>query len=128
MAEELQHVRTLTAARDRLIEERRALAGAIALGYRRRRTDDSHANDMRETFIALQNLIEAIERALTQEETLVGKAPVSSLVPAVETLMQVAETRPASEVEISPITPRHSQSTIDAEIAKGHFDLQSDQR
>lgn len=75
MAEELHHVRNLAAARDRLVEERRALAGAIALGYRRRRTDDSHANDMRGTFIALQNLIEAIERAIAHEKVLAGENP-----------------------------------------------------
>ena len=82
MAEELHHQRTLTAARDKLIEERRALAGAIALGYRRRRTDDSHANDMRGTFIALQNLIEAIERAIAHEKTLASENHESFIVPA----------------------------------------------
>ena len=127
MAEALLHVRTLTAARDRLIEERRALVGAIALGYRRRRTDDSHANDMRETFIALQNLIETIERAITHEETLVGRTQASSLVPVVETLIHGAEAGP-SEFETSPIIPRQSQSATDAEIAKRRFDLQGDQR
>ena len=81
MAEELHHVRTLTAARDKLVEERRALAGAIALGYRRRRTDDSHANDMRETFIALQNLIEAIERAIAHEKTFASENHESCVVP-----------------------------------------------
>jgi hypothetical protein len=82
MAEELHHVRTLTAARDKLVEERRALAGAIALGYRRRRTDDSHANDMRETFIALQNLIEAIDRAIAHEKTFASENHESFVVPA----------------------------------------------
>jgi hypothetical protein len=33
MAEESHPIKTLTAARDRLVEERRSLAGAIALGY-----------------------------------------------------------------------------------------------
>ena len=81
MAEELHHVRTLAAARERLVEERRALAGAIALGYRRRRTDDSHANDMRGAFIALQNLIEAIERAISHEKMLASENPISIAAP-----------------------------------------------
>ena len=81
MAEELHHVRALITARNRLVEERRALAGVIALGYRRRRTDDSHANDMRQTFIALQNLIEAIERAIAHEKTLESERPVAIVVP-----------------------------------------------
>ena len=81
MAEELHHVRNLTTARDKLVEERRALAGAIALGYRRRRTDDSHANDMRGTFIVLQNLIEAIERAVAHEKWLAGGNPASFVSP-----------------------------------------------
>ena len=82
MVEGLHHVRALSSARERLVEERRALAGAIALGYRRRRTDDSHANDMRGAFIALQNLIEAIERAIEHEETLASENPMSPRAPA----------------------------------------------
>ena len=77
MAEGLHHIRALSSARDRLVEERRALAGAIALGYRRRRTDDSHANDMRGAFIALQSLIEAIERAIEHEKMLASENPMS---------------------------------------------------
>jgi hypothetical protein len=70
MCDEIQHVKTLSTARNKIIEERRALAVAIALGYRRRRTDDSQTNDMRETFIGLQNLVEALERAITHENAL----------------------------------------------------------
>jgi hypothetical protein len=81
MAEESHPIKTLTAARDRLVEERRSLAGAIALGYRRRRTDDVHTNDMRETFLGIQNTIEAIERAITHEKVLESGNPGSYEVP-----------------------------------------------
>ena len=74
-------IKTLIAARDKLVEERRGLSGAIALGYRRRRTDDAHTNDMRETFIGIQNTIEAIERAIAHEELLGSKIPKSFAVP-----------------------------------------------
>ena len=74
-------LRLLIAARDKLVEERRGLSGAIALGYRRRGTDDAHTNDMRETFIGIQNTIEAIERAIAHEELLGRKIPQSLAVP-----------------------------------------------
>jgi hypothetical protein len=70
MCDEIQHVKTLSTARNKIIEERRALAVAIALGYRRRRTDDCQTNDMREAFIGLQNLVEAPERAIAHENAL----------------------------------------------------------
>jgi hypothetical protein len=81
MAEESHPIKMLIAARDKLVEERRGLSGAIALGYRRRRTDDTHTNDMRETFIGVQNTIEAIERAIAHEELLGSKNPQSFAVP-----------------------------------------------
>lgn len=68
MAEDTDPVKALTTARDRMIEERRALTVAIALGYRRRRTDDSQTNEMRETFIGIQNMVDAIERAIAHEK------------------------------------------------------------
>ena len=68
MAEETDPVKVLTTARDRMVEERRALTVAIALGYRRRRTDDGATNEMRETFIGIQNMVDAIERAITHEK------------------------------------------------------------
>jgi len=81
MAEESHPIKMLIAARDKLVEERRGLSGAIALGYRRRRTDDAHTNDMRENFIGIQNTIEAIERAIAHEELLGSKIPQSFAVP-----------------------------------------------
>ncbi len=68
MTEGNDPVKTLLAAKDKLVEERRALAVAIALGYRRRRTDDIHTNEMRETFVAIQETIEAIDRAIVHEK------------------------------------------------------------
>jgi len=73
MAEEVDPIRTLVAAADKLVEERRALVVAIALGYRRRRTDDGHANDMREVFISIQNTLEAIDRAIAHEKLIASK-------------------------------------------------------
>lgn len=86
MAEEFNPIKTLTVARDKLVEERRALASAIALGYRRRRTDEAHTNEMRGTFIAIQNTIEAIERAAEHEKMLrermfANENPASFVVP-----------------------------------------------
>jgi len=76
----------LTTARDKLVDERRALAEAIALGHRRRRTDDPHTNEMRENFVALQNTIDAMNRAIDQERSITTVQPeshiVASLVPA----------------------------------------------
>lgn len=68
MTEDTDPVKALTTARDRMIEERRALTIAIALGYRRRRSDDGQANEMRETFIDIQNLVDAMERAIAHEK------------------------------------------------------------
>jgi len=70
MPEQGDPIKTLLAARDRLVDERRALTVAIALGYRRRRSDEHQTNEMRETFIALQNTIEAISRAIEDERHL----------------------------------------------------------
>jgi len=51
MAEESNPINALTTARNKLVEERRALTVAMALGYGRRRTDNSQTNDMREAFM-----------------------------------------------------------------------------
>lgn len=80
MAEETDPVKALLTARDRMIEERRALTVAIALGYRRRRTDDSQTNEMRETFIAVQNMVEAVERAIEHEKMIRNESSNSSMV------------------------------------------------
>jgi hypothetical protein len=79
MAEEVDPIRTLVAAADKLVEERRALVIAIALGYRRRRSDDGHTNDMREVFISIQNTLEAIDRAIAHEKLIASKQSHSTV-------------------------------------------------
>jgi len=68
MNEEVDHIKTLMTARSTLVKERRALSVAIALGYRRRRTDENHTGEMRDAFMGAQNMIEAIERAIAHEQ------------------------------------------------------------
>lgn len=85
MVEEIEPIKMLKSARDKLVEERRALSVAMALGYRRRRTDDVHANDMREAFIGIQNTIEAIDRAIAHEKLIATGKPESLVVPRLET-------------------------------------------
>ena len=86
MAEEIGPINTLTTARDKLVEERRALAVAMALGYRRRRTDESHTNDMREAFISIQITIEAIDRAIAHEKLIASESLGSFVDPTLETV------------------------------------------
>jgi hypothetical protein len=85
MAEETDSIKTLITARDKLVEERRAFTVAMALGYGRRRTDDSHTNDMRVAFIGIQNTIEAIERAIAHEKLITRGFPDSFVIPTLET-------------------------------------------
>jgi len=68
MTEHIDPVKTLKAARYKLVEERRGLAVAITLGHRRRRTDNPQTNEMREAFIVLQSMIEAVDRAIAHEQ------------------------------------------------------------
>jgi hypothetical protein len=84
MADESDPIKTLTAARDRMVQERRGLAVAIALGYRRRRSDDPHTNETREAFIAVQNLIEAIDRAIACEKATISRQPPADVVAELE--------------------------------------------
>ena len=77
MSDGIEPIKALTTARDKLIEERRALAVAMALGHRRRRTDDPHTNEMREAFVALQNTIEAMNRAIAEEKLITSIRPES---------------------------------------------------
>ena len=75
MVEDVDPIKTLTTARERLVEERRALAVTIALGYRRRRTDEPHTNETRGAFIEIQNLIEAVDRAIVHENVVTSGKP-----------------------------------------------------
>ena len=81
MAEELDPIKTLMAAREKLIEDRRALAMGLAL--RRRRADDQ-SDEAGRGFINLQNLIEAIDRAIAHEKRNIGEQPTSFGVPVLE--------------------------------------------
>lgn len=97
MSEQIDPVRTLKAARAKLVQERRGLAVAIALGYRRRRTDDPQTNEMRETFVFLQTAIEAIERAIAHEDV-IRDEPVEAFTlpsPAATPRVEAPATAPA---------------------------------
>ncbi len=69
MAEELDPIKTLTTAKEKLIEERRTLA--IALALRRRRSDDQ-VNETGRSFVNLQDMIEAIDRAIEHEKWIIA--------------------------------------------------------
>lgn len=97
MAEVVDPARTLISAREKLIEERRGLAVAIALGYRRRRTDDPHANEVRASFIDVQNLIEAIEKAIRHETFIANEMSTSFVKPALETIPTIISNPVAQE-------------------------------
>lgn len=75
MPEQIDPIKTLKAARHTLVLERRGLAVAMALGHRRRRTDNPQTNEVRESFIVLQSTIEAIDRAIAHER-LIEDEPV----------------------------------------------------
>jgi len=90
MAEDVNPTKTLASAKEKLIEERRALAVTIALGYRRRRTDDPQINETRVAFIDVQNLIEAIDRAIAHEKLIANGQPTSFVVSALETAPSAA--------------------------------------
>ena len=85
MAENIEAINTLVSARKTLVEERRTLSVAMALGYSRRRTDDAHTNGMRESFIGIQSMIEAIDRAIAHERLLATEPAEMSTVPEIVT-------------------------------------------
>ena len=64
-----QHTTLLKKARERLVEDRRAFAKIIAAPFEREKTADA-----RERFVQLQVTIEAIDRAIEDEEG--GQGPV----------------------------------------------------
>ncbi len=101
MTDQIDPVKTLKAARQRLVQERRGIAVAIALGHRRRRTDDPQTNEMRDTFVALQATIEAVDRAIAHEQ-LIAHEPVETFTlptpqaaPAMPTMDGAPSTVPA---------------------------------
>ena len=56
MAQENEHVKKLIAARERMIQDRRNLADALANEYK-----GGHTERMRDSFVVTQNAIEAID-------------------------------------------------------------------
>ena len=63
MDHENKHVKALVAARLKAVAERRLLAEALTADYRR-----GHTEETLETFVKLQEMIEAIDRAIADEE------------------------------------------------------------
>ena len=63
MDQENQHVKALVAARLKAVAERRLTAEALKTDYRR-----GHTEDTLEKFVKLQETIEAIDRAIADEE------------------------------------------------------------
>ena len=70
MAHDSEHLKKLTDARDRVVAERRQIADASAREYKR-----GHSVEMRERFISIQNTIEAIDRAIADEDRMAKAAP-----------------------------------------------------
>jgi len=76
MDQDNAHVKTLITARERMIQDRRNLAEALAGEYKA-----GHTERMRDSFIAAQSAIEAIDRAIAHE-TLIGRErPGSTVAP-----------------------------------------------
>jgi hypothetical protein len=65
MADENEHLAKLTAARSRLVTERREVASALTEKYKR-----SHTDDMRALLVQIQATIEAIDRAIADERNI----------------------------------------------------------
>ena len=64
-AQDNEHITNLIAARDKEVAHRREVAGALAAKHQR-----GHPDDLRETVVRIQNAIEAIDRAITDERQL----------------------------------------------------------
>ena len=62
MAQDNEHVQKLIAARDREVRHRRGIAESLAEKH-----DRGDTENMREAFIKIQDVIEAIERAIWYE-------------------------------------------------------------
>jgi hypothetical protein len=73
MLQENAHVKKLIAARERMIQDRRNLADALASEYK-----GGHTERMRDGFIVTQNAIEAIDRAIAHETYRQRKAGIDN--------------------------------------------------
>ena len=65
MQQHNEHIANLAAARDRLVEERRRLTTELDKPYERSRGHDTE--DVRDAFVKVQAVIDAVERALAHE-------------------------------------------------------------
>ena len=65
MQQHNEHIANLAAARDRLVEERRGLATELDKPYERSRGRDTE--DVRDAFVKVQAVIDAVERAIAHE-------------------------------------------------------------
>jgi hypothetical protein len=70
MAQNNEYVEKLIAARDREVTHRRDIVEALAEKHNRGDTEN-----MREAFIKIQDVIEAIERAVWHERYIAGQKP-----------------------------------------------------
>ena len=69
MAQDNEYVQKLIAARDREVTHRRDIAKTLVEKH-----DRGDTENLREGFIKIQNVIEAIERAIQHEKVLAGAA------------------------------------------------------
>ena len=69
MAQDNEYVQNLIAARDREVTHRRDIAKTLAEKH-----DRGDTENLREGFIKIQNVIEAVERAIQHEKMLAGAA------------------------------------------------------
>ena len=76
MLQENAHVKKLIAARERMIQDRRNLADALASEYK-----GGHTERMRDSFVVTQNAIEAIDRAIAHETLIAREKPGSTIAP-----------------------------------------------
>ena len=67
MAQDNEHAQKLIAARDRQVTHRRDIAKTLA-----EKQDRGDTENLREGFIKIQNVIEAVERAIQHEKMLAG--------------------------------------------------------
>jgi hypothetical protein len=70
MAQDNEYVEKLITARDREVTHRRDIVEALAEKHNRGDTEN-----MREAFIKIQDVIEAIERAIWHERYIAGQKP-----------------------------------------------------
>jgi hypothetical protein len=74
MAQDNEDTKNLATARESAVTQRRQLAVALGEPYKR-----GHTENMRDAFVAVQALIEAIDRAITDERHIENMRPRSEL-------------------------------------------------